>query len=97
MTVNRQDKREADSGLGGGDRNGKDRNHDANWSFGDGAEAPEGHEVQVRRGEHQLNANENEDGVTPAERREQTDAKQRRRDDEESCEYRSHGRMIVSL
>ena len=42
---------------------------------GCGAETPEGDEIKIRRREHHLDADEHEDGVTPAERGEQADTK----------------------
>ena len=55
---------------------------------GGGAETPERDEIQVRRGKHQLDADQDEDGVPPAQRREQSDGKQRGGDDEEERECR---------
>ena len=53
-------------------------------------ETPERDEIQVRGGEHHLDADEDEDRVTPAQRGEQSDAEQGGGDDEEEGERGSH-------
>ena len=45
------------------------------------AEAPEGDQIQVGRIEHELNADENHDGVAANERAGETDSKQQSRDE----------------
>src|SRR5205814_9579858 len=51
---------------------------------------PKRDEIQIRRREHHLNPDENENGVTPAQGREQADRKQRRGNDEKSLKCRCH-------
>src|SRR5262249_42013744 len=90
MTVNIDNQCDADSGFSGRDRNGKDCDHHAGWWMRWRSETPERNEIQVRRSEHHLDADQNENGVTPAERCEQAYGKQRRGNDEESLECGCH-------
>ena len=71
-------------------RDGKDGNHDADRGLGLRTETPESDEIEIGRGEHQFDADENENGVTPAEGGEQSGAKQRRGDDEEKLKGGCH-------
>ena len=95
VAVNRDDQRETDGGFRGGDRDGEDRDHHAGRRLRLRAETPEGDEIQVRRGEHHLDADENENGVPPAQRGEQADAKERGGNDEEKCECRVHSSFLL--
>ena len=52
---------------------------------------PERDEIQIRRGEHHLDSDEDENSVTPAEGCEKADGKQRRGNDEKILERRYHG------
>ena len=79
VPIDRDDQRKTDGGFGGGDRDREDRDHHAGRWLRLRAEAPEGDEIEIRRGEHHLDADQNENGVTPAQRREQADAKTARR------------------
>src|SRR5207237_7172886 len=74
---------ETDRSCGGGDGDREDRDHDADRLCRLWSEPPKRDEVDVCRGQHHLDPDQNENGVTPAERCEQSDAKQRRRDDEQ--------------
>jgi hypothetical protein len=56
-----------------------------------GTEPPERNEIQVRCCEHHLDADQNENGMAPAERGEQADAEQRCRYDEDDLECKRHG------
>src|SRR6266853_5061256 len=51
---------------------------------------PKRDEIQVRRRQHHLNPDQNENGVTPAQGREQADRKQRSGNDEKSLQCRCH-------
>lgn len=90
MTVNGDDEREADGSFRGGDGDGKNCDHHAGGWPRLRSETPERDEIQIRCREHQLDPNQNENGVTPAKRGEQTDAEQRRRDDEAKLECGCH-------
>ena len=74
MAINGDDEGETNGGFGGGDGDGKDRDHYASWWLRLRAETPESDEIQVGGREHHLDADQNENGVTPAERGEQADA-----------------------
>jgi len=91
MAVNGNHHRKANSGLGGGDGNGKNCDYHADWLLRGRTETPESNEIQVRRGQHHFNADENENGVAPTERGEEADGEQRRGNDEENLERWSHG------
>src|SRR6266446_2741067 len=86
VAVNGYDQRKADSGFGGGDGDGENRDHHAGGFVRLGAEAPEGDKIQIRRGEHHLDADQNKNGVAPAQGCKQPDAKQRSGYDEENLE-----------
>ena len=73
MAVNGDDQGETDSGFGGGDGDGKDRDQYAGGLMRFRTEAPKCDEIQVRRGKHQLNTNQNENSMTAAEGGEQAD------------------------
>jgi len=81
---------ETDRGFGGGDGDGEDRNHYAGRLRRLRCESPKCDEVDVRRGQHHLDPDQNENGVTPAERGEQSDAKQCRGENEKELECWSH-------
>src|ERR1022692_5051670 len=76
VAVDGYHEREADRGLGGGDRYGEDHEDDAGRGGGGGAVAPERDEVQVGRVEHQLYAQQNQDAVAARERAGQPDGEQ---------------------
>src|ERR1700719_3276829 len=59
-------------------------------------ETPECNEIQVCSGKHQLNADQNENSMLPAERGEQADGEKRGRDNEKKLEGWSH-RALPSL
>ena len=86
MAVNGDDEGQADGGFSGSDGDGKNRDHHAGGLLRFRTETPECNEIQVCSGKHQLNADQNENGVTSAERGEQADGEQRGRDDEEKLE-----------
>src|SRR5258705_13486479 len=73
MLVNRNNHREANSGLGCRDGDGKDCDHHPGWRMRWRRETPECDKIQVRSREHHLNPDQNENRVTPTEGREQTD------------------------
>jgi hypothetical protein len=80
VAVNRDHQREADRGLGRGDRDGKNTNiTPVSSGIRVGAVAPEGDEIEVRGIQHQFDAEQDEDGVACATRRaDQADAEQGR-------------------
>ena len=90
MPVNRDHQGEADRCFRRGDGDGKDRDHDACGRGCLRAETPERDEIQVCRGEHQLDADENKDGVAPAQRGQQSDAEQSCGNDEKELESWGH-------
>src|SRR5262249_41948925 len=91
VPVNGDDHCQSNSGFSGGDRDGEDYDHHAGRGVRWRSKMPERDEIQIRRGEHHLDSDEDENGVTPAECCEQTDGKQRCGNDEESLECRGHG------
>src|SRR5437764_2431930 len=90
MAIDRDHEREADSRFRCGNRDGKNRDHDSGGILRGRPETPKRDEIQIRSREHQLDADENEDGVLAAERREQTDGEKRRGNDEAKLERGSH-------
>ena len=55
------------------------------------SETPERDEIQVRRGKHHLDPDQDENRVTSAKGRKQADGKQRRGNDEEELKCWRHG------
>src|SRR5205823_9626427 len=102
MAVDGNDERESDSRFGGGDCDGKNRDDHAGRLRWFRTETPESDEVYVCGREHQLDPDQDENRVTPAERGEQTDGKQGRGQNEKNGERRSHAwgahatRVLVS-
>src|SRR6202171_6719362 len=94
MAVNGDDEGEADGCLRRGDGDGKNRDHHTGGLLRLRTKTPEGNEVQVGRGQHHLDADQNKNGVAPAERGEQSDAEQCRGDDEEESESGCHSIML---
>src|SRR5205085_8553773 len=90
MAIDRDHERETDGRFRCGDRDGKDSDHDPGGILRDRPETPKRDEIEVRSREHQLDADENEDGVLATERREQTDGEKRRGNDEAKLERGSH-------
>src|ERR1700681_380799 len=90
MAVNGDDERESDGRFGGGDGDGENRDHDADWLLRCRTEAPERDKIQIRCRQHQLNADQNKNGMTSAERGEQSDAEERGGDDEEELQCWGH-------
>src|ERR1035441_448654 len=80
---------EPDSGFGRGNANRKDYEHYSGKRQRMGAVTPEGNEVEVCRVEHQLDADEHDDGVAPRQSARQADGEEQRRD-EQIAEQRSH-------
>src|ERR1043166_9556952 len=76
VAINGDDHRQADCSSGSGNRDGKDCEHHAGWLARLWSETPERDEIQIRCGQHQLDADENENRVTPAKRRQESDGKQ---------------------
>src|SRR5205823_9603961 len=76
MKKNRDDHGETDRSFGSSDGDGKNRDHDAGRRRRLRSEPPKRDEIQIRRREHHLDPDEDKDRVTPAERGEQSDAKQ---------------------
>src|SRR5712692_4031298 len=76
MTINRDDHGETDRGFGSSDGDGENCDHDAGRLCRLRSEPPKRDEIQIRRREHHLDPDEDKDRVTPAERGEQSDAKQ---------------------
>src|SRR5213593_3905067 len=76
VAINGDDHRQTNRGFGGGDRDGKDCEHHTCWLVRLWSETPERDEIQIRRGQHQLDADEDENRVTPAKRRQESDGKQ---------------------
>src|SRR5262249_43400979 len=97
MAIDRNNEGEANCGLGRGDADGKDRDHYSNRWLLLRTEAPESDEVEVRGREHQLDSDQNEYGVTPAERGEQADREQRARDDKKELKSGSHGEAVTRV
>ena len=89
VAVNGDHQGEADRGFGGGDRDGEDHEHHAGGRRGRGTITPEGDEIDVRRVEHQLDTEEDEDGVAPREGADEADAEKRAGEQEAEVEGRS--------
>ncbi len=75
MAVDGEDDAQADGSFGGGDADGENGEHDAGQRLGMRSIAPEGDEVQVGGVQHQLNADQDKDGVAAGERAGQADGK----------------------
>src|SRR5260221_14659651 len=76
VAISGDDHRQANRGFGSGDRNGKDCEHHAGWLVWLRSETPERDKIQIRSGQHQLDADEDENRVTPTKRRQESDGKQ---------------------
>jgi hypothetical protein len=76
MTVKGNHQRQADRRLRGADGDGKTANITPVSAFGVRAETPEGDEIQIRRVEHQLHADQHQDRVAARQRAGQADAKE---------------------
>src|SRR5215211_3030181 len=68
VTINGDDEGESDGSFGGSDRDGENRHQHAGGRLWLRTKAPKCDKVQVRGGQHHLDANQDKDGVTPAER-----------------------------
>ena len=82
VTIDSDDQRETDSGFGSGNGNRKNRDHHTRWRIRLGTKAPEGDEIKTGGGQHHLDSDEDENGVTPAECGQQPNGEERRRKDE---------------
>src|SRR3977135_235075 len=91
MAIDGDDERETDCGFRRGNGDGKDGDHHAGRILRRRPKPPESDEVQIRGRQHELDPDEDEDGVAPAERREQPDREKRGRDDEAELESGRHG------
>src|SRR5579884_4177136 len=96
MAIHRDDQGQTHRGLRCGDGNRKKRDQHAHRRFLLRAKTPESDKVQIRRSQHQFNANENKDGVPPAQSSQQTDGKQRRGNNEKRLKRRGH-RLLPCL
>src|SRR5437867_1138746 len=96
MPVDGDNHRQSYSGFGGGDRDGKDCDHHAGRRMRWRSETPERNEIQIRRREHHLDPDENENGVTATQRGEKPDGKQRRRDNEEELKCWCHDAVYLA-
>src|SRR5678815_5411418 len=90
MPVNGNNHREANSGLGCRDGDGKDCDHHPGWWMRRRSETPECDKIQVRRCEHHLDPDQDKNCMTPTEGRKQADGKQRRGNDEEELKCWCH-------
>src|SRR5947208_11400535 len=90
VAINGDDHRQADRSFGSGNRDGKDCEHHAGWLVRLWSETPERDKIQIRSGQHQLDAYENENGVAPAQGGEQTDGKQCTGNDNEGLQCGCH-------
>jgi len=82
MPVNRDDQGETDGGFRSRDTNRKNHKENARERFGMFAEAPEGDKIQVRRIQHQFDADEDDNAIAPRERTGEADGEQERGKDE---------------
>ena len=80
MAIDGEDHRQADGGFRRRDADGKNREHHAGQRLGVRSKAPEGDEIQVGGVQHQLNADQNKNGVAPGERAGEADGKDEGRD-----------------
>src|SRR5262249_4227216 len=90
MPVNGNNHCEANRGLTGRDGDRKDRDHHSGWGMRLRSETPERNKIQVRRGEHHLDPDEDENRMSPAQCSEQADAKKGGGNDQETLERRRH-------
>src|SRR5438270_4629669 len=90
MAIDRDHEREADGRFRCGNRDGKNRDHDSGGILRSRAETPKRDEIEIRSREHQLDADENEDGVPATERREQANGAKRGGNDDTKLERGSH-------
>src|SRR4030095_17007841 len=67
VPVNGDDQRQADRSFRRGDGDRKDCDHYPGGLMRSGTESPERNEIQVRCCEHHLDADQNENGMAPAE------------------------------
>src|SRR5439155_25451653 len=77
-------------GFGSGDRDRENCEHHAGWLMRLRSETPECDEIQIRRGQHQLDADEDKNRVPPAQRRQEPDGKQARGNDEKGLKRGCH-------
>jgi hypothetical protein len=96
MAINGDDHRQTNRGLGSGDRDGEDGEHHAGWLVRLRSETPECDEIQIRRGQHQLNTDEDKNRVTSTKRSEEASGKYRGRNDNEGLKCRCHGLAKVT-
>ena len=89
VAVDGDNEGQADGSLGGGDGDGEKHEDYPGGGRGRGAVAPERDEVDVGGIQHQLDAEQHEDGVGPRQRAGEADAKQRRGEKEAELE-RTH-------
>ena len=80
MAVDCDDQREADRRFRPRESHGKNHEQNTGQRFGMRAEPPERDEIEVRRVQHQFDADENENGVPPRDRPGKTDGEQQRGD-----------------
>src|SRR5437764_14778263 len=95
MAVNRDDERETDRCFRGRDGDGKDGDHHAGRILLRGAETPERDEIQIRGSKHELDPDEDEDGVTTAKRGEQADREEGGGNDQAEWEGEGHGVSVI--
>src|SRR5436853_3085928 len=91
VTINSDYHCETNRGFGSGDSNREQRDHHARRRVRKRSKTPKCDEIQIRRSEHYLDANQNEDRVTTAQRREQADRKDARRHYKENLKRWRHG------
>src|ERR1043166_1458002 len=90
MTIHGYNHRQTNRGFGSRDRDCKDREHHAGWLVRLRSETPECDEIQIRGRQHQLDTNQNENGVTATQCGKQANGKQCRRHDKKNLERRCH-------
>src|ERR1051325_7019148 len=89
MPVKRDDERQAHRRFRRRDADGENHEQNSGERLRVFAEAPERDEVQVRRVEHEFDADEHDDGIAPRQRAGQADGEEHGRE-EEVCGERSH-------
>ena len=89
------DETQADGGFGCGDGDGENSEHHAGKQFGMRAEAPEGDQVEVGGVQHELNADEHENGVAAHERAGEADGEEQSRNEEITGERRGRAHYLA--
>src|SRR3954471_16231723 len=90
MTVDGDNKGEADRCFGRSDRDREDGDHHAGWILLHRSEPPESNEIQIRCREHELDPDQDKNRVAPAEGGEETDRKKGSGDKEAELQRGDH-------